>query len=79
MSKAKFGADQFSKHSPKWLVPTFAAIILALGVIQFLVTGDTEVPDELKIRINHYITGFTMLISGLAPLFGVDPIKKDNN
>jgi len=75
MAKAKFGTDQFSKHSPKWLVPTFSAIILAIGVIQFLVTGDTEIADELKIRINHYLTGFTMLISGLAPLFGVDPVK----
>jgi hypothetical protein len=75
--KAKFGAGQFSKHSPKWLVPTFAATILAVGVVQFLVTGDPEIPDELKIRINHYLTGFTMFVSGIAPLFGVDAVKKD--
>lgn len=76
--KAKFGIESFAKHAPKWLVPTLAGTILIIGVAQFLVTGDPAFSDELKLRINHYLTGFGMLVSGLAPLFGVDLNKKED-
>lgn len=71
-TKTKFGIDNFAKHSPKWLVPAFSATILLIGVASFLITGDPALSDELKVRINHYLTGLTMLVSGLAPLFGVE-------
>lgn len=71
-TKATFGVDSFAKHSPKWLVPTVSGIILTIGVTSFLITGDPSLSNEFKVRINHYLTGLTMLISGLAPLFGVD-------
>jgi hypothetical protein len=71
-TKTQFGLNSITKHPPKWLVPTFAASIAIIGVASFIVTGDPGIGDELKLRINHYLTGLTMLISALAPLFGVD-------
>lgn len=73
--KAKFGLDNFGKHAPKWLVPTLSALILVIGVAQFLITGDPAISTELKLRINHYLVGLGMLVSGIAPLFGVE-LKK---
>ena len=70
--KTKFGFGSISKHAPKWLVPTFAASIAVIGVVSFIVTGDPGISDVAKVRINHYLTGITMLISAVAPLFGVD-------
>jgi len=76
-TKTKFGLGSVAKHAPKWLVPAFAGSIIVLGVASFLITGDPSLSDELKVRVNHYITGIGMLISGLAPLFGVDlKVKK---
>jgi hypothetical protein len=71
-TKAQFGFDSLAKHSPKWLVPAFSASIAIIGVIAFMVSGDPAIADELKLRINHYLTGITMLISVIAPFFGVD-------
>lgn len=69
---AKFGIKQFKKYAPKWLVPAFSIAIIVIGVITFLVGGDPAISDELKLRINHYLTGLTMLLSGIAPFFGVN-------
>lgn len=71
-TKTQFGLGSIAKHSPKWLVPAFAGAIIIIGVASFLVTGDPGISDPTKVRVNHYLTGLTMLISGLAPLFGVD-------
>lgn len=71
-TKTKFGLDSFAKHAPKWLVPSFSIAILMIGVASYLITGDPALSDEFKIRANHYLTGLTMLVSGIAPLFGVE-------
>lgn len=71
-TKTKFGFGSIAKHSPKWLVPSFAAAIAVIGVASFIITGDPGISDEMKVRINHYLTGLSMLISAVAPLFGVD-------
>ena len=70
-ASAKFGLKQVARHAPKWLVPAFSIAIIVIGVVTFMVGGDPAISDELKLRINHYLTGITMLISGIAPFFGV--------
>lgn len=71
-ASAKFGLKQWRKESPKWVMPAFSIAIIVIGVVTFMVGGDPAISDELKLRINHYLTGITMLISGIAPFFGVN-------
>lgn len=71
-TKTKFGFGSISKHPPKWLVPSFAATIAIIGVVSFIVSGDPGITDLAKVRINHYLTGLSLLLSAIAPFFGVD-------
>lgn len=71
-SKTKFGLGSIVKHSPKWVVPSFAASIAIIGVASFIISGDPDISNEVKVRVNHYLTGLSMLVSAIAPLFGVD-------
>jgi len=73
MGKTKFGVGQITKHSPKWVMPAFAIAMLLISVASFMISGDPAISNELKIRANHYLSGLTMLLSGIAPLFGVEP------
>lgn len=71
-AKAKFGLQQAAKHAPKWLVPAFSIAILVIGTIQFMISGDPAIPDDFKLRINHYLTGLGMFLGALAPFFGIN-------
>jgi len=74
--KAKFGISQTNKHAPKWLVPAFAVSVIVISAVVVMINGDPAISDLNKIRINNYLMGLTMIISGIAPLFRVDLKKK---
>lgn len=74
--KAKFGFGQTDKHAPKWLVPAFAIAIIVIGAVTFMINGDPALSDVFKLRANNYLMGLAMIVSGIAPLFGVDLKKK---
>jgi len=71
-TKTKFGIGSFAKHAPKWVVPTLSIAIIVIGVIQFVISGDPALSDAVKVRVNHYLTGIGMLITAIAPFFGVE-------
>lgn len=68
----KFGLKQVNNHTPKWIITTISVTAVLLGVAQFLVAGDPTLPDDVKLRWNHYLTAAMMLVSGIAPFFGIN-------
>ena len=69
--RTKFGVSQVMNHPPKWLVPAFSIAMVLIGVVSYLISGDPLISDEFKLRFNHYLNGLTILLSGIAPFFGV--------
>jgi len=75
-TKTQFGIGSFAKHAPKWVVPSLSIAILVIGTAQFLISGDPGITPAVKERVSHYLTGIGMLITAIAPFFGVDLKQK---
>jgi len=75
-TETKFGFGSIAKHAPKWVIPSLALVIGLISIIDYMVSGDPGLSNEIKIRVNHYLNGFTMLVTLLATMVGVDLKRK---
>lgn len=72
-----FGLGSIAKSPPMWVVPTLTIIVLILGTASITISGDPAIASDLKLRINNYLDGLIMLVTGLASMVGKElKIKK---
>lgn len=78
-TKTTFGLGSIAKSPPKWVVPTLTIIILVIGTASITISGDPAIASDLKLRINNYLDGLAMLVTGLASMVGKElKLKKLN-
>lgn len=73
MEKTQFGMGQVFNNPPKWVVAVVAVLIIISQVAKFVIAGDTAIQAETQVRILLYLSGFDMLILGIASMFGIKP------
>lgn len=71
-TKTKFGKKQLSNASPKWLVPVVSSLVILIGVAQIAISGDPSLTEAFKLRSGNYLNALIVLISGVAPFFGIE-------
>lgn len=75
-TKAKFGLKQAAKHPPKWLVPAFSLSVALLAAFQILIKSDPILTPYAKDIVEYYANCIIVLLTVIAPFFGVDIKKK---
>lgn len=76
--KISFGLTGLKAETPRWAQWTFRVVFLLTTVATFVIAGDDQIPNELKVRIGLYLKGLDMLIYGLSKMCGVT-VKDDES
>lgn len=67
----KFGINQVNTETPKWASWVFRIVFLLTTVATFVIAGDDNISNEVKVRIGVYLKALDMFIYGLSKMFGV--------
>ena len=72
MEKTKFGFGQLTSKTPSWASWLFRIVFILTTVAAFIISGDPQINDMIKVRVLLYLKGVDMLIYGFSKLFGVE-------
>jgi hypothetical protein len=72
--KTTFGVSQLFNHAPRWLVPTYSAAMILLGIVIMQVQAHPTLTDPQKDLVEYYLICVQGILSGLAPFFGVSGV-----
>lgn len=78
MAKNSIGIS-FSSKTPTWVKWTYRIIFALTTAASFVIAADTAIPAETRVRINLYLTGFSMFAYAIGQGLGVKENKPDTD
>lgn len=71
MKNATFGIPSISKKTPAWVKKTYIILAILLGAINEYLAATNRINPELKAEIVLISARVLIIMSTLAPMFGV--------
>lgn len=66
-----FSKKALLTRTPTWANWMFRICLLITSTATFVIASDPAIPDDLKVRINVYVTALNLFVLGLSKMFGV--------